>query len=140
MVIRDVMSPRFTRVGRQTSLLEAALALVKADVDVAVVDGTPAAILTDSDIVRAVADGRDPGRTAVAEYMGYAFRHVGVLDDLDSAAVQARIAGHRYLVVFDHDVAVGLVAADDVVRAVMHAGGTGALHLVGRPQAAIPVR
>ena len=81
-------------------------------------DGRPTGILTDRDIcMRVVATGKDPERNLVADIMTAAPETVHEDEPIEDALSKMRAHGRRRMVVVDdHDVAVGIVALDDVLE------------------------
>lgn len=136
MLVKDAMTPRLVVVDRKTALDELAALLDDADIDVAVVldpTFTPLpGIITDRDIRRAVADGRDPATTTVSEYLTHQVRRALPDDDLDDALVRMIVAGHHHLLVLVDGQVRSVVSEADILRAVMLAGGPTTVTVTGR--------
>ncbi len=64
--VRDVMSAPVREAPGDTTVTEAARILCDEQIGSVIVHGDPDGILTDTDIVRAIRDGRDPERTVIA--------------------------------------------------------------------------
>jgi CBS domain-containing protein len=79
--------------------------------------GVPAGIVTDRDlVVRVVAEGRDPSKALVGEFVTYDPITLSVHDGIDTAVQRMRRHGVRRLpIVEDDGVAVGIVTADDLL-------------------------
>ena len=120
MQVRDAMSSAVLVVGPHHSIVDAARLMVQRRVGAAiVVDGDLAGpgILTERDVMRAVAEGADCGRTLVGEYMTYDARTASVAWDLDTAATEMCVGNFRHLIVVDGDQMVGVVSMRDIVGA-----------------------
>lgn len=118
--VRDAMTLRPRAIRPEASIQEAAAAMEIEDVgSLPVVDeaGRLVGIVTDRDItLRAVAAGRDPARTPVAEAASSDPLAVGPDDDLDSA--MSLMAEHqlRRLPVLEGGALVGMIAVADIAR------------------------
>lgn len=120
MRVRDAMSTTLVSVGPDHTLQQAAEAMVAHGVGSALVldlDGEGPGILTERDVLRAVAAGEDPAVTRVADH------HVDDVVvaapdwDLDRAARAMIGGGFRHLVVVDQAGEVlGMVSMRDIVR------------------------
>jgi NAD(P)-dependent dehydrogenase (short-subunit alcohol dehydrogenase family)/predicted transcriptional regulator len=118
--VRDVMTPHPTTTPADTSLTEAARAMRDAGIgDVIVVEGGEVrGLLTDRDIVvRAVAEGRDPGRTRVAEICSRELAAVSPDDDVEAAIRLMRARAVRRLPVVEGSRAVGVLSLGDLATA-----------------------
>lgn len=125
MIVKDALPPRFVVVEREASLVDVAMQLDQADAEVAaVVDPrySPAAIISDRDIRRAIADGRDLATTPAFEYLTHEARRVALGGDLDEAIVQMIVAGFRHIMVVEDGQVLGVIAEADILRAVMRRG------------------
>ncbi len=74
-------------------------------------------ILTERDVMRAVAEGADCASTLVSEYMTYDARTASIGWDLDTAATEMCKGNFRHLIVLDGDQMVGVVSMRDIVGA-----------------------
>ena len=120
MQVRDAMSAHVLVVGPHQTLVEAARAMLQRRVGaVIVVDGDLAGpgILTERDVMRAVAEGVDCASTLVSEYMTYDARTASASWDLDSAAGEMCRGNFRHLIVVEGDQMVGVVSMRDIVGA-----------------------
>jgi CBS domain-containing protein len=79
--------------------------------------GVPAGIVTDRDlVVRVVAEGRDPSKALVGQFVTYDPITLSVHDGIETAVQRMRQHGVRRLpIVEDDGVAVGIVTADDLL-------------------------
>jgi CBS domain-containing protein len=120
MNVRHAMSAVVLVVGPHHTLVDAARAMLQRRVGAAiVVDGDLAGpgILTERDVMRAVAEGVDCAVTLVSEYMTYDARTASVAWDLDTAATEMCRGNFRHLIVVDGDQMVGVVSMRDIVGA-----------------------
>jgi CBS domain-containing protein len=120
MDVRQAMSSHVLVVGPHHTLVDAARAMLERRVGAAiVVDGDLAGpgILTERDVMRAVAEGADCAQTLVSEYMTYDARTASVSWDLDTAATEMCRGNFRHLIVVDGDQMVGVVSMRDIVGA-----------------------
>jgi len=133
MLISEVFTSSVVRVGRSTSLQEAARLMRKQHVGALVVTDEglerdrPLGIVTDRDIVlKGVAEGLAP-HTAVGDIMTQALATVLRTDTLAQALELMRARGVRRLAVAEASGELaGIVSLDDVVDRL--AGEVGALH------------
>jgi len=79
-------------------------------------DGTLAGILTERDIVRAVADGTDLDATPASDYMSQVVTTIAANEPLGTAAQLMTSQGIRHLPVVDGDSLVGVLSIRDVMR------------------------
>lgn len=118
--VKDAMTVRPRAIRPDATVQEAAAAMEVEDVGSLPVvddDGKLIGIVTDRDIaIRAVAKGRDPRTTPVAETASGEPVVVGPEDDLDTA--MSLMAGNqlRRLPVVQGDTLVGIVAVADLTR------------------------
>ncbi|MFZ0995359.1 MAG: CBS domain-containing protein [Candidatus Dormiibacterota bacterium] len=133
--VKDAMSTDLLVVGTAVTVAEAARLMLKRRVGAAVVvdERIPGpGIITERDVMRAVADRRDPETTPVEVCMTFDARTATTNWDLDTAA-EEMIRGHfRHLLVVDEQGRmVGVVSMRDIVGA-----RTGAAHASDAPAAA----
>lgn len=115
--IRNVMTPDPLTIPATSSVAEAAQAMRAANIgDVIVLkDSQVCGILTDRDIViRAVAEGRDPAATKVAEICSQELTVVSPTDDVDDAVRLMRDKAIRRLPVVEGGKPVGIVSIGDL--------------------------
>ena len=120
MHVRDAMSTHVLVVGPHHTLVDASREMLQRRVGAAiVVDGDLAGpgILTERDVMRAVAEGVDCASTLVSEYMTYDARTASASWDLDTAAGEMCRGNFRHLIVVDGDQMVGVVSMRDIVGA-----------------------
>jgi CBS domain-containing protein len=119
--VKDAMSTDLLVVGTAVTVAEAARLMLKRRVGAAVVvdERFPGpGIITERDVMRALADGRDPEATPVEACMTFEARTATTNWDLDTAA-EEMINGHfRHLLVVDEQGRmVGIVSMRDIVGA-----------------------
>jgi CBS domain-containing protein len=119
--VKDAMSTDLLVVGAGDVVAEVARLMLERSVGAAVVvdESIPGpGIITERDVMRAVADGRDPQATPVEACMTFEARTATTNWDLDTAA-EEMINGHfRHLLVIDEDGRmVGIVSMRDIVGA-----------------------
>ncbi|MGW7441978.1 CBS domain-containing protein [Kitasatospora sp. NPDC054795] len=115
--IREIMTTNPVAVGPLTSLTEAARRMRDADIgDVLVVDdGRLRGLVTDRDLlVRAMAEGKDPGQTTVHEVCSDDLVRVGPDDDVARAVDLMRDHALRRLPVTEDERPVGIVSLGDL--------------------------
>ena len=96
--IRDVMTPEPHTVDAGTALVDAAAIMRDADIgDVIVLtDGSICGIVTDRDMaVRAVAEGRDPKKTAVGEICSRGLVALSPSDSVEEFFAEAHVLQRR---------------------------------------------
>jgi CBS domain-containing protein len=118
MKVRNFFNPTVFRLGPGASLSEAAsLMRVGGFGSVAVCEADRLiGILTETDLVRAIADRRDPKLTAVADYMSRDPVTADLKDDRIEVAERMASNGFRHLPVVEHGRLIGMVSARDLLR------------------------
>ena len=113
-----VMTSPVLTVEAAATLRKASTALRDEDVGtVVVLEGTGVAgILSERDVVRAIADGADPDQVWVGDVMTLSPRYLTVGEPLDDAVATMLCAGIRHLPVFDEGEVVGIVSIRDVAE------------------------
>jgi CBS domain-containing protein len=121
MRVADAMSRDVLVIGTGHSLRDACQLMSDRNVGAAVVldDHMPGpGIVTERDVLRAMARGIDPESTMVADVMTFEARTATTSWDLDAAAEEMVRRGFRHLVVVDDGGQLaGIVSMRDVVRA-----------------------
>jgi CBS domain-containing protein len=119
MKVRGVFHPAVACLGPGSSLTNAASLMRAGEFgSVAIYEGDRlAGILTETDIVRSVADQRDPDTTTLSEYMS--LDPVTADPDEDSMEVALRMVqgGFRHLPVVEEGRLIGMVSARDLLQA-----------------------
>ena len=115
--IRDVMTPEPVTVAATTTLEQAARHMRDAGIgNVIVLEGELiTGILTDRDIVvRAVAEGRDPGQTRVGEVASRELTTITPDETVDAAVALMRERSIRRLPVVESGRPIGIVSLGDL--------------------------
>lgn len=119
MRVKDAMSPISAIVGPEHTLQQAAMRMVQHGTGAAVVlDGTlpGPAVVTERDLLRAVAAGRDPDAATVEEHMTGEVVTAAPDWPIGQAATTMVKHGVRHVLVFDGSELVGILSMRDVVR------------------------
>jgi CBS domain-containing protein len=119
MHVRDGMSKVVLTVGPGHTLREAAEQMAKRGVGAAVVADPEAGgpgILTERDILIAVAGGQDPETERVSDHLTAELVFAAPDWSLEEAAVAMVRGGFRHLVVIDGGETAGVLSVRDVVR------------------------
>ena len=116
--IGSVMNSTVVAVDREATLRSAARSLNEAAVGtVVIMDGRRVSgILSERDVVRALAAGADPDSSAVAAAMSPSPRYGTPRDELRTAMDIMLAAGIRHLPVLDEGELVGIVSMRDLAR------------------------
>ena len=142
MKVRAFFSPTVARLRPDASLSEAAALMRVGEFgSVVICDADQLiGILTETDLVRAMADRQDPDSTLVADYMSRNPVTADVKDD--SVAVAERMAGNRFrhLPVLERGRLIGMVSARDLLKVEAHSAahhpGAAAVQPPGLPPGA----
>jgi CBS domain-containing protein len=119
MLVRDAMSPLVVEVGPGHTLRQAARLMAERNVGAAVVndpDGVGPGILTERDVLRAVAAGEDPADVLVSSHVTTSVVYAEPTWSLDAAARAMVEGGFRHLVVMDGPTVRGVLSVRDVTR------------------------
>jgi len=117
--VRDLMRHRVVAGSRDDSLADIAARMHRERVGAVVLldGGRLIGIITEHDLVGAMAEGRDTRATAAAEYMTAQPMTVRPSDSLAAAAGLMTALGSRHLPVVEDGRTVGFLSARDVLRA-----------------------
>ena len=119
MLVRDVMTPAVLTVGPTHTIRQVAQAMRERHVGAAVVldpDANGPGILTERDVLEAVAGGQDLDTELAADHLT-PDAVLGMPDwDLDKAAATMVAGGFRHLVICDSSEVVGVLSVRDIVR------------------------
>ena len=120
MEIRDLVVRDLVTVGPAHTLAQAAKLMNAKRVGSAIVltEESPG-ILSERDVLRAVADGVDPTAATVADYMTWnAIVATSELDTMEAARTMLE-HGFRHLLVIDGDQEVGILSIRDLVAGIL---------------------
>lgn len=120
MFVRDAMSSEVLTIGPDHTLREASRAMAARKVGAAVVhdpDADGVGILTERDVLLALAAGGDPDRETAGEHLTGELVFAAPSWTLEQAAEAMVRGGFRHLVVLDGGEVGGIVAMRDIVRA-----------------------
>lgn len=119
MNLRSLVGGSAEVIGREATLEGAAAALIRLGIgSLAVVDGRSlVGIITERDIVEAVADGAEPSEESVGEWMTESPDTVGPDVDVEEAAAWLLETGYRHLPVMENDELLGVVSIRDLLWA-----------------------
>ncbi len=119
MNVREAMSESVLRIGPGHTIREASKAMAGRKVGAAVVvdpEGEGAGIVTERDILRAIADGTDPDVETVGTHLTSEIVYAAPTWTLTEAAEAMLRGGFRHLVVLEHGEVVGVLSVRDIVR------------------------
>ncbi len=119
MRVRDGMSREVLVVGPQHTLREASRMMAGRRVGAAVVadpDGEGTGIITERDVLQALADGEDPDTELVGTHLTSELVFASPDWSLEQAAEAMLRGGFRHLVVLDGDDVGGILSVRDIVR------------------------
>ncbi|MFZ0323828.1 MAG: CBS domain-containing protein [Actinomycetes bacterium] len=120
MIVRDTMTEQVVSVGPAHTLREASRFMADRNVGSVVVIDTDAqgpGILTERDIVRAIAAGRHVDEAKAGDHLTFEAAYADPSWTLEVAAETMRRGGFRHLVVVDVGEVVGIISMRDIVRA-----------------------
>jgi CBS domain-containing protein len=119
MSVRDAMSNDVLTVGPSHTLREVSVAMRSRRVGAVVVvdpDGEGAGILTERDVLMALADGGDPDVETVSEHLTSEIVYASPGWSLEQAAEAMLRGGFRHLVVLEDGEVAGILSVRDIVR------------------------
>lgn len=115
--VRDLMSHAIVRCDPRHSLVEAAAEMRSHRISALAVldDGAIIGIITERDLLRAIADGRDPGATHVSQYMTQSPRTIEAAEPGTKAAAIMIKHRVRHLPVTEQGRLIGFLSARDLL-------------------------
>jgi CBS domain-containing protein len=119
MKVRDLPHGRLLSVAPELSLAEVARRMRKEDCDSLAImaEKRLVGIITERDLVRAIADGVDPDQARADMFMSADPATVTADEDVSVVAVKMMALGIRHLPVLDDKgIPVGLISARDLVK------------------------
>lgn len=110
-----------TVIGSEATLADAAEALVEASVGSlgVIVDRELAGIITERDLVRAIAQGADPETDTVADWMADAPDTFSPDVEVEAAARWLLEVGYRHMPVMENGELLGIVSIRDILWAIV---------------------
>jgi CBS domain-containing protein len=120
VIVSDAMTTDIITIGPSHSLREASGVMTERSIGSVVVhdpDADGPGILTERDIVRAVAAGIDLDTATAGEHLTADSAYGSPSWSLDDASEAMRRGGFRHLVVVDGSSVVGIISMRDIVRA-----------------------
>jgi CBS domain-containing protein len=128
MTVREVMADVKVRLRPEDTLRGAAVALREARTGLAIVDVRPGGgVLTERDVLRAIAESADLDATPVRDYMTPHPIAVEPESELDAACDLMISHGVRHLLVSEGETLVGVLNMRDVVGVLSGAATLGAV-------------
>jgi CBS domain-containing protein len=112
--VEEVMSTPLETISPSASVTEAAQVMRSHTISALVVTSSPPGIVTSTDVLGVVADGRDPAETAVREVMTGGVESVPPDLLVEEVAAMMTSLGIKHLPVVDDDDYVGMVSSTDV--------------------------
>ncbi|MEP7104809.1 MAG: CBS domain-containing protein [Chloroflexota bacterium] len=127
VLVRELMTPEVVTVDYQECLANAAVCMSYSHVGSLVVlaGGALAGMITERDLMRAVAARRDLNLTQVCQYMAQPLRTVAAASDVEDAKREMVKHGVRHLPVTDHGRLVGFLSARDLLAPALRAVASG---------------
>ena len=113
--VEDVMSSPLETISKKATVKDAAERMYDQNINALFVPGSQAGIVTNSDIVATVANGRDPTDVPISEVMTSPVERVAANLELGEAAAMMTTYGIKHLPVIDeHGDYVGMVSSTDL--------------------------
>jgi CBS domain-containing protein len=119
MQVRDAMSKTVLIVGPDHTLRQTAQLMSARRVGSAIVedpDGEGVGIITERDVLNALAAGLDPDVERSAGHITWEVVYAGPDWTLEDAAAAMVRGGFRHLVVIDEDEVLGIISVRDIIR------------------------
>jgi CBS domain-containing protein len=111
--VEDVMSTPLETITKDATVREAAQRMREKDISALVVPNTPRAIISSTDVIDAVADGRDTSELQVVDIMTTGVETATPDLYMEEVAAMMTTYGIKHLPVVDDDY-VGMVSSTDV--------------------------
>ena len=111
--VRDVMSTPLETISEDASVTEAAKQMEEKEISALVVPTTPRSIISSTDVIRAVAAGRDTSELQVSDVMTTDVETATPDLYMEEVAAMMTTYGIKHLPVVDDDY-VGMVSSTDV--------------------------
>ena len=141
-IVADIMHPPVTTVNQNDHVAAAAYLMERAAGTALIVTqgqtGEPIGIITDADISRAVADGKDPSDVRIYQLMTTRPTVISTTASIRDAAKVMTSGRFRHLPVMGDAGLVGIVDITDVCRALLEAGVSGSSADTSQPEQSSP--
>jgi CBS domain-containing protein len=127
MQVREGMSDVVLTIGPDHTLRDAAAAMCQRKVGAAVVldpDAHGPGVITERDVLRAVAEGKDPDHERVSGYLTAELTLAAPDWSLEQAAAAMVRGGFRHLLVVEREELSGILSMRDIVRCWTRDGAT----------------
>ncbi|WP_227379498.1 CBS domain-containing protein [Haladaptatus halobius] len=111
--VEDVMSTPLETIAKDATVMEAAQRMREKDISALVVPNTPRAIISSTDVIDAVADGRETSELQVADIMTTGVETATPDLYMEEVAAMMTTYGIKHLPVVDDDY-VGMVSSTDI--------------------------
>ena len=114
VTVKDVMSTPLETISERATVREAAQRMREKDINALVVTTTTRAIISSTDVLDAVADGRNVSELSVAELMTTDVETASPDNYMEEVAAMMTTYGVKHLPVVDDDY-VGMISSTDVM-------------------------
>ncbi|WP_191967077.1 MULTISPECIES: cyclic nucleotide-binding/CBS domain-containing protein [Haloferax] len=111
--VKDVMSSPLETIAKDATVMEAAQQMREKDISALVVRTTPRAIVSSTDVLDAVADGKDVSKLSVTDVMTRDVETATPDLYMEEVAAMMTTYGIKHLPVVDDDY-VGMISSTDV--------------------------
>ncbi|WP_276271254.1 cyclic nucleotide-binding/CBS domain-containing protein [Haloarcula litorea] len=111
--VRDVMSTPVETVSEEATVVEATQRMREKDINALLVETTPRAIVSSTDVLDAIADGRNVSELQVADVMTTNIETASPDLYMEEVAAMMTTYGIKHLPVVDDDY-VGMVSSTDI--------------------------
>ena len=112
-IVKDVMSTPLETIARDATVMEATQRMREKDINALVVQTTPRAIISGTDVLDAVAEGRDVSALQVSDVMTTDVETAAPDLYMEEVAAMMQTYGIKHLPVVDDDY-VGMISSTDV--------------------------
>lgn len=113
VTVKDVMSTPLETISKDATVMDAAQRMRAKDINALVVETTPRAIISSTDVLDAVADGHDVSKLRVADVMTTDVETATPDLYMEEVAAMMTNYGIKHLPVVDDDY-VGMISSTDV--------------------------
>lgn len=116
--VRDFMTPTVLSISKESTIKEAAIFLKRKSVSGAVVaeDDKPVGMITERDIVKVIADGKNPGSCTVGLEMNMPLAYVDADDPFEGVIRLMTRTHFKRIPVVENKRLVGVVSQSDVIK------------------------